>query len=68
MEVLIRVGLGVVGMAVEAACGQVVENIVSLIACTVVLIAGCCVGMLVSARGGSGVVWLILEAAERPSA
>ena len=67
-EVLIRVGLGVVGVALEAACGRVVENVVNLIACTVVLIAGYCVGMLVSTRGGSGVVGLILEGAERSSA
>ena len=65
--VLIRVGLGVVGIAVEAVRGRVVVDVVNLITCTVVLIAGYCVGMLVLARGGLGVVWLILEATETTS-
>ena len=55
-------------MAVEAARGQVVENIVNLIACMVVLIACCCVEVLVSTRGSLRVVSLLLEAAERPAA
>ena len=66
-EVLIRVGLRVVGMAVEAARGRVVVNVMNLIGRTAVLIAGYCVGMLVLARGGSGTVWLILNAVERTS-
>ena len=68
MEVLIRVGSGVDGMAVEIARRQFVVNVVNLIACTVVLIAGYCIRVLVLARDGSGVVWLILEAEKRPSA
>ena len=55
-------------MAVKAVRAQVVENIVNLIACMVVLIAGCWVEMLVLTRGNSRVVSLILEAAERPAA
>ena len=55
-------------MAVEPAREPIVEDIVNLFACMVVLIAGCWVEMLVSTGGGSKVVSLILEVAERQAA
>ena len=55
-------------MAVEAVHEPVVGDIMNLFACMVFLIAGCRVKMQVSTGRGSRVVWLILEAAERPAA
>ena len=55
-------------MAVEAVRETIVEDIVNLFVCMVVLIAGCWVKTQVSTEGGSRVVCLIFEAAERPAA
>ena len=54
-------------MAVEAVRETIVEDIVNLFVCMVVLIAGCWVEILAPTRGGSRVVSLLLEAAERPA-
>ena len=67
-EVLIRVGMRIVKMAVEAVHEPVVRDIVQLFVCMVVLIAECWVGMLISTRGGSRVFLLILEEAGGPAA
>ena len=67
-EVLIRVGMRIVKMAVEAVRAPIVRDTVHLFVCMVVLIAECWVGMRVSTRGGSRVVSLLLEAAGRLAA
>ena len=55
-------------MAVLAVLEQVVEGILNLFACMVVLVVGCWVKTQVLMGGGLRVVWLILEATERPAA
>ena len=67
-EVLIRMGMRIVKMAVKAVHEPVVRDFVHLFVCMVVLIAECWVGMLVLTRGSLRVVLLILEAAGRPAA
>ena len=62
-----RMGMRIVKMAVEVVHEPVVRDIVHLFVCMVVLIAECWVGMLVSTRGSSRVVSLILEAAGGPA-
>ena len=61
-------GMRIVKMAVKAVREPVMRDIVNLFICMVVLIAECWVGMLVSTRGGSRVISLILEAAGGPPA
>ena len=55
-------------MAVGAAHGPVVEDIVNPFACMIVLITGCWIEVQVLTEGCSRVVLLILEAVERPAA
>ena len=55
-------------MAVEAALGPIVEDIVSLFACMVVLIAGSWIAVRVLMGGGLRVILLILETVEGPAA
>ena len=55
-------------MAVEAERDPIVEDIVSMFAYMVFLVASCWVKVLVSTRSGSRDVSLILGTAERPAA
>ena len=52
----------------EAALEPIVKGIINLFACMVVLIVGCWVKILVSTKGGSRVVLMVLGEADQPAA